>query len=119
MGLYYTLITCMDFDHHHFYLSLKFWLLGKVCFNLIKLNAFCFISSFFLLLFFLSFLFFVSFVFTGVRTIFPGENCSPFRVRVKVSVRIRVGGQFSSGATVVEPFLLVENREIFYTPTKC
>ena len=24
MGLYYTLMTCMDFDHHHFCLSLNF-----------------------------------------------------------------------------------------------
>ena len=118
------LITCIDCDHHHFCLSLnflKFQLFGKVCFNFIKLSVFCFISFFFLLLFFISFLFFVSFVFIGVRTIVPEENCCPVRVRVQVSVRIRVrvGGYFFSGATVLEPFLPVKNKEILDMPTKC
>ena len=33
------------------------------------------------------------------------ENCPPIRVRVwfRVGVRIRLGGQFSSGAIVLEP----------------
>ena len=53
----------------------------------------------------------------------PG-NCTrgklpPVRVRVTVWVRAGVVGQFFSGAIVLEPFLPVENREIFYMPTKC
>ena len=42
----------------------------------------------------------------GIRTIAPDENCPlPVRVRVwfKVSVKIRVGEQFTSGAIVLEP----------------
>ena len=38
----------------------------------------------------------------GNRTIAPEENCPPVRVRVRVS--FRVGGQFSPGAIVLEPF---------------
>ena len=41
----------------------------------------------------------------GVRTIALEENCPLVRVRVwfRVSVRIRVWGQFSSGAIALEP----------------
>ena len=41
----------------------------------------------------------------GIRAIAPEENCSPVRVRVRVRFRIsfKVGGQFSSGAIVLEP----------------
>ena len=41
----------------------------------------------------------------GVRKIAPEENCSPVRVRVwfRVSVRIRVGGNFLQGAIFLEP----------------
>ena len=44
--------------------------------------------------------------FLGVRKIAPEENCRPIRVRVwiRISVRIRAGGQFSSGAIFLEPF---------------
>ena len=40
-----------------------------------------------------------------VRTFAPEEDCPPFRARVcfRVSVGIKVGGQFSSGAIVLEP----------------
>ena len=45
----------------------------------------------------------------GVRTIVPEENCPPVRIRVwfRVSVKIRfgAGGQFSSGAIVLEPIM--------------
>ena len=98
----------------------KVLVFGKVCFNLIKL------LSLLLYLFFLSsitfyfFRFFVSFVFIGVRKIPPKENYPPVRVRVWVSfrVKVRIGGKFSSGTIVPEPFLLVEKKEIFYMPTK-
>ena len=43
----------------------------------------------------------------GIQTIAPEENCPPPPVRVRVlfrvSVRIRVGGQLSLGAIVLEP----------------
>ena len=44
--------------------------------------------------------------FGGVRKIAPEENCPPVRVRVwfRIRVRIRAGGQFSSGAFFLEPF---------------
>ena len=47
-------------------------------------------------------------MFFGVRKIAPEEDCNPFGVRVSVRVRvkIRVEGQFSSGAIVPEPFSL-------------
>ena len=94
----------------------KVLVFGKVCVNLIKLSLFCFIYFSFLLLFFISFWFFVSFAFTGVRTIPRNEDCLPIRVRFRVSfrVRARVGG-----AIVLEPFLPVEEKEIFYMPRKC
>ena len=39
--------------------------------------------------------------FKGVRAIAaPEENCP----RLRVSVKIRAGGQFSSGAVILEPF---------------
>ena len=37
------------------------------------------------------------------QTIVPEENCPLFRVRVWVRVSFGVGGQFSSGAIVLEP----------------
>ena len=40
----------------------------------------------------------------GIRTIAPEENCSPAKVRVWVRVSFRVGGQFSLGPIVLEPF---------------
>ena len=55
MSLYHTLITCDNFDHDHFCLSLNFWkfqLFRKVWFNLTKSTLFYLIS------------FFVSFEFT-------------------------------------------------------
>ena len=66
--------------------------------------------------FFFFFWFFVSFVFTGVQTIPLKDNCH-FQVGVRVwvsfRVRARIGGIFSLGAIVLEPFLLVEKKEIF------
>ena len=42
------------------------------------------------------------------------ENCPPVRVRVwfRISVRIRAGGQFSSGVIFLEPFYLYTKIEI-------
>ena len=42
---------------------------------------------------------------SGVRKIAPKENCPPVRVRVwfRISVRIKAGEQFSSGAIFLEP----------------
>ena len=37
------------------------------------------------------------------QTIAPEENCLPFRVRVWLRVSFAFGGQFSSGAIVLEP----------------
>ena len=53
-----------------------------------------------------NFFYIVCCIFKGARTIAPEKNCPPVRVRVwfRVSVRIRFGGQFSSGAIVLEPF---------------
>ena len=39
----------------------------------------------------------------GNQTIAPKENCPPVRVRVWLRVSFGVGGQFSSGAIVLEP----------------
>ena len=41
--------------------------------------------------------------FIGVRTIAPEKICPPVRVWLRVMVRLRVGGQFSSGTIVLEP----------------
>ena len=46
----------------------------------------------------------VSFRVGGNQTIAPEENCPPVRVRVWLRVSFGVGGQFSSGAIVLEPF---------------
>lgn len=43
--------------------------------------------------------------FIGVRTIAPEKICPPVRVWLRVMVRLRVGGQFSSGTIVLEPVL--------------
>ena len=121
MDLYYTLITCMDFDQQHFRLSLNFF--RKSLFYLIKVSVFCFFSFIFLLLFFISFRFFVCFIFTGVRTITPEKNCPPPRLglgfELALELGLGLGRQFSSGAIVLEPFLPVKNKEIFCMPTKC
>ena len=46
----------------------------------------------------------------GNQTITPKENCPPVRVRVWLRVSFGVGGQFSSGAIVLEPkFLAFES----------
>ena len=47
----------------------------------------------------------ISTIVRGVRKIVPEENSPPVRVRVwfRISVRIRAGGQFSSGAIFLEP----------------
>ena len=44
--------------------------------------------------------------FLGVLKITPEENCPPVRVTawIRISVRIRAGWQFSSGAIFLEPF---------------
>ena len=107
MGLYYTLITSMGFDYHHFCLSLNF------------LKFICFVSFFFLLLIFISFLFFISFVFICVWTIAPRKIAPPPGQGQGLGQRLGLVGHFSSGAIVVEPFLPVENKEIFYIPRKC
>ena len=41
----------------------------------------------------------------GIWTIVPEKNCHPIRVRVRARVRVslRVGGQFFLGAIVLEP----------------
>ena len=51
----------------------------------------------------------------GVQAITPEENCPPFRVKswVKVRRRIGVGGQFSSGEIVLEPFRAMSFSRIF------
>ena len=51
-----------------------------------------------------------SVVLQGLRKIAPERNCLPVRVRVwfRISVRIRAGGQFSSGAIYLEPSFLVD-----------
>ena len=79
MGLYYTLITSMGFDYHHFCLSLNF------------LKFICFVSFFFLLLIFISFLFFISFVFICVWTIAP-RKIAPPRLGLGFGLAFRVGG---------------------------
>ena len=43
----------------------------------------------------------ITYVLKGIWTTAPEENCPLIRVRVCVS--FRVGGQFSSGPTVLEP----------------
>ena len=42
--------------------------------------------------------------FGGNQTITPKENYPPVRVRVWLRVSFGVGGKFSSGAIVLEPF---------------
>ena len=98
----------------------KVLVFGKVCFNLIKLLSLLLYLFFLSSIIFYFFRFFVSFVFIGVRKIPPKENYPPVRVRVWVSfrVKVRIGGKFSSGTIVPEPFLPVEKKEIFYMPTK-
>ena len=44
-------------------------------------------------------------MFGGIRTIAPEENCRPVRVIVWVRISVSFGGQFSSGALVLEPCL--------------
>ena len=98
---------------------------GKVCFNLIKLSLFCFIYFLFLLLFLISFWCFVSFVlvFLPPSPSLPPQkkNLPPVGVRVWVSLRVRarIRGKFFSEAIVLEPFLPVGKKEIFFVPTKC
>ena len=98
----------------------KVLVFGKVCFNLIKLLSLLLYLFFLSSIIFYFFRFFVSFVFIGVRKIPPKENYPPVRVRNWVSfrVKVRIGGKFSSGTIVPEPFLPVEKKEIFYMPTK-
>ena len=98
----------------------KVLVFGKVCFNLIKLLSLLLYLFFLSSIIFYFFRFFVSFAFIGVRKIPPKENYPPVRVRVWVSfrVKVRIGGKFSSGTIVPEPFLPVEKKEIFYMPTK-
>ena len=98
----------------------KVLVFGKVCFNLIKLLSLLLYLFFLSSIIFYFFRFFVSFVFIGVRKILLKENYPPVRVRVWVSfrVKVRIGGKFSSGTIVPEPFLPVEKKEIFYMPTK-
>ena len=98
----------------------KVLVFGKVCFNLIKLLSLLLYLFFLSSIIFYFFRFFVSFVFIGVRKIPPKENYPPVRVRVWISfrVKVRIGGKFSSGTIVPEPFLPVEKKEIFYMPTK-
>ena len=57
-------------------------------------------------------LFILSYVFLPVSGQLPEGNCPPVRVRVwfRISVRIRVGGQFFSGVIVLEPFLPAHNH---------
>ena len=93
----------------------KVLLFGKVCFNLIKLSVFCFISFFFFLIIFYFFSVLSLFCFYRCPENCPEEYCPPVRVRV----RVKVGRQFSSGASVLEPFLPAERKEIFYMPMKC
>ena len=49
-------------------------------------------------------------LFDGIRTIPPKGNYLSVMVRVWVRVRVsfRVGGQFSSGAIVLEPALIIQ-----------
>ena len=99
----------------------KLLVFGKVCFALIKHNLFFFIHFFFLL-FFYFFGVFRFFCFYWCPDNSPPEKIAPpVRVRVWTSfrVRTRVGGQFSFGEIVLEPFLPVEKKKIFYMPTKC
>ena len=51
----------------------------------------------------------------GVRTIAPRKIAYPFKVRVwfRVSVRIRVMGQFSLGASCLEPIMWMKNVNNF------
>ena len=101
MGLYYTLITSMGFDYHHFCLSLNF------------LKFICFVSFFFLLLIFISFLFFISFVFICVWTIAPRKIAPPpVRVRVWVSVQ-GWWGTFPQGQLSQNRFYRWKTRRFF------
>ena len=61
----------------------------------------------------------VSFRVGGNQIIFPVENCPPVRVRVLVGVIFGVGGEFSSGAIVLEPCLKMcrKNYVDYYSPT--
>ena len=87
MGLYYTLITCMDFCHHDICLSLNFFKVLVIWKSLFQFDkTFLRLLFYFFFLSFISFRFFVSFVFTGVRTVAFDENCLPVRVGVWVSV---------------------------------
>ena len=87
MSLYYTLISDMEFDHHHFCLCLIFF---KVL-----VSVFCIISFFFfqLLFFFgLSLLFFLP----VSRKLPTRKIVSPVRVTVwiNVSARLRIQGNY-------------------------
>ena len=44
-------------------------------------------------------------LYSGIRTIAPEENCPLVMVRVWVRVRFKVGGEFSSGVIVLEPYI--------------
>ena len=96
----------------------KVLVFGKVCFNLIKLSLICFIYFFFILLLFISFWSFVSLFFTGVRTIPPKDNClsSPPRLGLvfglALGLALGLRGNFPRGTIVLEPFLLVEKKEM-------
>ena len=50
----------------------------------------------------------------SLKSWFP-DNCPPVRVRVwfRVSVELRVAGQFSSGAIVLEPYYICCNLSYF------
>ena len=78
MGLHYTLITCMDFDHHHFCLQLE---LFKAIISY-QLKLFCLYYFLFL---------FVSFRFLPVSGQFPPRKIALLRLGLGFGLSLEIG----------------------------